>query len=199
MFIKLLSDTILVSNVFGLSAEVWNVIGIISTLLGAFVTASTLIYTMTYNRKLSYENNKMIEEANRPNLGIYSETLIANKRHFYLVIRNYGKSQAIITNFEIDEISKNGLLIDGKDFTKYIINSVLAPNQSLTFLAFSDSFPSNHISKISIDYKSSTHTYNTTFEANFNAKSRLPSIGIPIGESEKIFLELYQDYLRRNL
>lgn len=199
MLIKLLTDTNLVSNVYGLSTEEWSVIGIVSTFLGAIITASTLIYTMAYNRKLSFENNKMIEEANRPNLGIYSETLIANKRHFYLVIRNYGKSQAVITSFEVDDISKRGLLIEGKDFTKYLINSTLAPNQSLTFLAFSDSFPIDHVSKISLVYKSTTHTYSLAFEANFNAKSRLPSVGISSGEPQMIFLELYQDYLRRNL
>lgn len=52
------------------------------------------------SQKTLKQNNIMIENATRPYLSIYGQTINCNgNQHFYLVVKNSGASPATITNF----------------------------------------------------------------------------------------------------
>lgn len=45
------------------------------------------------------QNNRMIENSTRPYISLYGESTTFSAFQFYLVIRNFGQSSALITNF----------------------------------------------------------------------------------------------------
>jgi hypothetical protein len=143
----------------------------------------------------------MLEEMSRPYVGIYTETLIANKGHFYIIIRNFGNTSATLQNIEIDEKTKKMIQFGGKDFFNNLINFQIAPGQSITHIVTTTNkeYDSKHISKFRITYTSGKKIYSDEFEFILSATSTMPSISISNAEYEKQFIELYQDQIRKSL
>jgi hypothetical protein len=151
--------------------------------------------------KTSIDNNKMLEEMSRPYIGIYTEALIANKGHFYIVLRNFGNTSATLKNIEIDEKTKKMIKLGNKNYFNNLINSQIAPGQSITHLVTTRNkeYDSKHISRFKITYTSGKKRYSDKFEFILSANSTMPSISISNAKYEKQFIELYQDQIRKNL
>lgn len=181
----------------------WNSIDwtIVSTISSSFFSFIAIIISAIAVIKTSKDNNKMLEATSRAYVSIYTEALISNRQYFYLVFRNFGKTNAFITNIEIDTKTREMISTRGIDRFHYLTNSNLAPGQSFTHAILTDSneYDHNHISKFEITYKSGRKEYSEKFEFKLSDHTRMPSIGISNGDFKKQFLELYQDEIRKKL
>lgn len=180
-----------------ISSRDWTVIESKISLLTSIFALCISFYSFYFQRK---ESNRILEETNRAYVSIYSSPLIANRSQFYLVIKNFGNTQAIIKDIEVDPITKKSLKNRfGKDFFDYYRNSSLAPGQSFTHLVMNEDLDHDLVSEFKITYQSGKNIYTETFKFNLQRQHQLPSVGLSNKEVDKQFLELYQDYLRRNL
>lgn len=176
---------------------IWTAIESITNIIISIVAVGISVYSFRFQKK---ESNRVLEETNRAYVSIYSSPLIANRSLFYLVIKNFGNTQAIIKDFEVDPITKKSLQKRfGKDFFDYYHNSSLAPGQSFTHLIINEDLDPELVSKFTITYQSGKNIYTETFKFNLQRQHQLPSVGLSDKEIDKQFLELFQDYLRRNL
>ncbi len=146
----------------------------------------------------------MFEESSRGILGVYTTAMISNKSSIYLVIKNFGNSQATITNLSVDKKTRECMKLSGKNFVPYIINTTLAPNQSLTYAIISKNLSHDDISSFKIFYSSIGKLYADEFNFNLVNLATLPSTDFASGKNGiegkiSIFLELYQDWIRKNL
>lgn len=211
MFDLLTLITEVQNGLFGISYNFWNTLGVLSSFFVALITLFALLYTIIFNQKLLKENNKAIDEANRANLSVYSSPLIASNNNFYIVVRNFGRTTAIIKSIKIDDQTRESIKLDNKDFINYLINLPIAPNQSITHLVQSINIPKDLDSKIEIIYTSASNNkdYTCFYKGKIDSAHKLPSIGISEGSHidthakllhiVKKFVELYQDDLRRKL
>lgn len=158
--------------------------------------------------KTSFDNRRMLEESSRAYISIYTDTLIANKSHFYIIIKNFGNTNAMIQNIEIDKKTKKMIKLGStecEDCFNSLIKSQLAPGQSITHAVMTDNeeYDYSHISKFKISYKSGRKRYSDEFEINLSINSTMPSMSISTdgtGEQfKKLFIELYQDQIRKSL
>jgi len=180
------------------SAINWDVTKTISELL---LSSTAIIISVFAVVKTSRDNNRILEETSRAYVSIYTETLIANRKHFYIVFRNFGKSNAFIQNITVDDKTKEMIKIGNKDFISDIAKSNIAPGQSITHVVITGNkeYDYDHISKFEITYLSGRKIYIDKFEFNLGANTRMPSISISNKDTDKQFLELYQDEIRKKL
>ena len=137
-----------------------QLLGIITTLIVSIVAIVISLATLR-------QNSKMIEESSRPLIAIYGESISVGSPTFYIVVKNFGASPALITKFEYDcDFTPLYLSYKGTDYLKTLQNSVLAPGQSricalnysaltdpITFtLSYSSGIKVYH-DKISVDLK----------------------------------------------
>lgn len=182
----------------GLSFEHWQVIGVI---VSSVVSTSALVWAIIESNKNSKVINKIFREINRANISIYSEALIANRKYFYLIIRNFGKLPATIKEIKLDGITSKALEIDNKDFIRRLEGNQIAQGKSVTHLVLSQNIPADHKSLITIKYMSddSEITYISEFAGSLDTAHKFPSIGQSDKPYEHQILELYQDHLRKRL
>ncbi|MDE1549485.1 hypothetical protein [Jeotgalibaca caeni] len=181
----------------------WNNINwdLASTLSSSFLSIVAIIISVVAVVKTSKDNNRILEENSRAYISIYTEALIANRNHFYIVIKNFGNTNAHIESIEVDNKTREMIKLGNKDYIDRIVNNQLAPKQSITHLVskHKNDFDSNHISKFKITYTSGRKIYSDIFEFNLSWNSTMPSISISTADYDKQFLELYQDEVRKKL
>ena len=181
----------------------WNNINwdLASTLSSSFLSIVAIIISVVAVVKTSKDNNRILEENSRAYISIYTEALIAKRIHIYIIIKNFGNTNAFIESIEVDNKTREMIKLGNKDYIDRIVNNQLAPNQSITHLVSTQKkeFDSNHISKFKITYKSGRKIYSDTFEFNLSWNSTMPSISISTADYDKQFLELYQDEIRKKL
>ena len=72
-----------------------QLLGIIASLITSIVAISISLIT-------ARQNSKMIENASRPVISIYGESINPGSPEFFIVIKNFGASPAHITQFDYD-------------------------------------------------------------------------------------------------
>ena len=73
----------------------------------SFILAVISVITVVITLR---QNHKMIEESNRPYISIYGDETNFSSPQFYIVIKNFGKTGAIIKSLECDiDLSKYSL------------------------------------------------------------------------------------------
>lgn len=181
----------------------WNSLNwtMVSTISSSILALLAIVISTVAVVKTSKDNNKMLEATSRAYVSIYTESLISNRHYFYLVFRNFGKTNAFIKTIKIDEKTREMISSASMDRFHYLNNSNLAPGQSFTHgvLTNHKEYDHNHISTFEITYKSGYKEYSEKFEFNLSEHTRMPSIGISSGDLNKQFLELYQDEIRKKL
>ena len=107
--------------------DIATIVNIILCVL-SFILAVTSVITVIITLK---QNNKMIEESTRPIITIYTDEINFGTPVFYLVIKNFGKSAAVITDISYNTDFSNCYRVNnGKDYLKELKNAMLAPGQS---------------------------------------------------------------------
>ena len=126
------------------TSDIINLILMISTIVLSLASITIVIISIN-------QNKKMIEISTRPNINIYgAATYYGEKRNYYLVVRNYGKSSGRIVSITPDvDLSK--FAIDGflSPFS-FISNLTLAPDQGYSIVLNPDVFRSAKEEQINI-------------------------------------------------
>lgn len=140
-------------------------------LSGIIVALITGIISIIISIKTLRQNSKMIEDSTRPVISIYSEYINPGIPQFYIVVKNFGQTQAIITKFDynFDFVNNQAYPISNnkKDYLKDLVTASLAPGQSK--ICCLDYAKINTPVTFSIEYKSPTKTYNEDFTINLKA------------------------------
>ena len=85
--------------------DVSTIVNIILCVL-SFILAAISVVTVVITLR---QNNKMIEESTRPFISVYTDEINAGNPFFYLVIKNFGKSTAYITNLSMTLTSMDAI------------------------------------------------------------------------------------------
>lgn len=102
-----------------------QVIGILASLFTSIVAIIISIKTLKHN-------SLVLEETTKANIAIYGESINTGTPMFFIVIKNFGASQAIIRKFEYDfDFSNCYTYPTNRDILKCdLINCSMAPGQS---------------------------------------------------------------------
>lgn len=141
--------------------DIIEIIGIITSLITSIVAIVISVKTLK-------QNSEMIEESTRPYISMYIGTTYFSSTTMYLIMKNYGSSSAIITDFSCTyDLSQ--LAYDGKSVPfAHIVGSNLCPGESLQFPINARDLPDD-VTKmdIKITYKSGSNMYTENTVINF--------------------------------
>ena len=161
-----------------LSTIVNITLSVLSALL-AILSIIFVIITLRQNKKMLEQNNRMIENATRPYITIYLDSITICEQQSFFVLKNFGQSSGRIDLFEYDPIlnslkcgNKNGnhLLNNQYAFVKGI---TLAPGQSKMLLCNVPNIP-KEVLTFKIGYTSSEKYYEECIELNVKNYSHIP-------------------------
>ena len=147
-----------------------TIVNIILCIL-SFILAAVSVITVVITLK---QNSKMIENSTRPYIVVYSATTNVQSPNYYLCVKNFGQSGAIVTSFSCDH--------DLKDYSydshyvpfKHLPNTFIAPNQSfISNVDVEKLFEDPHPLTFTIGYSSGNKHYSDKFEINIEADSDL--------------------------
>lgn len=161
--------------IFGLTYEVWQVLGVI---LSSIISTLAFLWTLHESKKNAVLSRKMVEETTRPILSIYTEHTNTGSLTFYLVIKNFGKSQAFIDKIDdYGEIGKlEGYFVDAYgDLLSDLCNSTLAPDQS-RIIALNFSALEGKTIKYDLYYHSTTSSYKESCVLSITAGVKSPRV-----------------------
>lgn len=144
-----------------------NIILCILSFILAVISVITVVITLR-------QNHKMIENSTRPYIIIYSATTNFQSPSYYLCVKNFGQSGALITSFNCDCNLKQYSYSDKNIPFEHLPNTFIAPNQS--FICNIDHlklFKDPHLLTFSIEYISNGKKYMDTFKINPKTDSDL--------------------------
>lgn len=173
-------------------SDIIQLFGIIASLITSIVAITISLVTLR-------QNSKMIEDASRPIISIYGESINPGSPVFYIVIKNFGSSSAYITQFEYDFDFNSAYLADkGKDYLKDLTNSVIAPGQS-RICALEYSALDRPIA-FKLSYSSGVKTYHDEMTVDLRAgASMLTSKTATEGKELRTISYSLQEMLQKNL
>lgn len=146
-----------------------NIILCILSFLLAVISVVTVIITLR-------QNHKMIDNSTRPYVVIYSAVTNFQSSNYYLCVKNFGQSGAIITKFACNIDLEKYSYHKGKIPFKHLPNTFIAPGQS--FICSIN--PLTLFKELGLDsliftigYKFNSTEYIDTFTINLQADSDL--------------------------
>lgn len=145
-----------------------NICSCILTFLLSTISVVILIVTIR-------QNSRMLENASRAYIAIYSEITYVHAMNFYLIIKNFGQSSAIINSLECDtDLSKFAHIETLVPFS-HMENVSIAPNQSFKCALQSVNLFASKIPSINfkVTYTSNNKKYVETFCINLKALTGL--------------------------
>lgn len=122
------------------------------------------------SQKTLKQNNIMIENATRPYLSIYGQTINCNgNQHFYLVVKNSGASPATITNFSYSPDLSQSLETKNtsRNFLDDLSKCTIPPGQSRICKLTYEKVPEEIV--FDVTYHSSEKTYSEKDIINLRA------------------------------
>lgn len=144
-------------------------------------TALTAIISVIISSIALKQSTRAIEEANRPYIAVYGQSLFIEKQILHLVIKNTGNIQATIITFKCTPSLKDCLAVNNRDYLKDLEGMTIAPGQSITFDMIYEIVP-DYV-KFELEYKSKIKKYKDTIEGNIKVSVSAPKF-IP-AEGEK--------------
>jgi hypothetical protein len=144
-----------------------DTLNLLLCVLSFFLSAISVVTVVITLR----QNSRMIENATRPYLTIYCGITDVHAVQVYLVLRNYGQSGALITDFQCSvDLSKCSLIEGGPIPFQHIVGHTIAPNQVVHF-------PVNHLRLKALGnspifqfkYTANGKTYSETVTLNLSA------------------------------
>jgi len=169
-------------------------------LCGIIVALAIGIVSIIISVTTVKQNSKMIEESTRPLISVYGESINPSSPMFYIVVKNFGSSPAVITKFDYDfDFMAAYPFNSNRDFLKDLINSSIAPNQSK--ICHLDYSKINIPVTFTIEYKSSSKTYNDSMTVDLKAGSNMitSKSGSQSGTELKTIAYTLQEMLQKSL
>lgn len=174
------------------SAKVNIILAVLSFLL-AVISIVTVVITLR-------QNHTMIENATRPYLCIYGQSINPGSPEFYLVIKKFGASPATVTKFEYTpDLSKcYGISSPHRDFLTDIAKCTLAPGQSRICRLDYSSVPENI--SFCIEYHSGSKTYSDSFTTDIKSGTDMLTTKVATRDKElRTISYTLQEMLQKNL
>ncbi|MGL4571849.1 MAG: hypothetical protein ACRCVJ_12380 [Clostridium sp.] len=168
-------------------------------LIAICVTTITSIVSIVIAVKSLKQTNKSILDANKLDISIYTDYIqVDSTRMNYLIVKNFGKSSAIIDSIEYS--NDNFYANMDKPFYN-LSNCSIAPNQSFSTRVLYKKNP--YISfDIIIKYHDNIDSYTKVFSINTEAMARqivALTTNSSQGELEKTISIIGQELIRKNM
>lgn len=144
-----------------------NVILCVLSFILAVISVITVVITLR-------QNHKMIDNSTRPYVTVYSSVTNCDGIRYYLCVKNFGQSGAVITEFNCNCDLSQYSYHDGKTPFEHLSNTFIAPGQS--FLCNIDHlkfFKNPPTLTFTVKYKADSKKYMDTFIINPEADSDL--------------------------
>lgn len=143
-----------------------DIIEIISIIASTAVSTIAIVISL----KTLRQNSRALEESTRPYISMYLSCTYCSGTTVFLVMKNYGNSSAVITDF------KSGMDLSicayDKEFIPFshIVGTNLAPNEAIKYPVQVENLPSDIAPvTMSISYQSHSTTYHEDTTINFLA------------------------------
>lgn len=144
------------------------------------------------------QNSKMIEEESRPYITVYGASTNLSSPKYYVVVKNFGKSGAIIDQFSYTpELHQ---FRDSKIPFQHMVGTFIAPGHS--FYVPVDLRDKEYVSKIKffIRYHCGKKHYSEDALLNIDAYAEHPKIRSgPDGHELRVIAYTLQEFVERNL
>lgn len=167
----------------------------VSSFLLALISVVILIVTIR-------QNHLMLENETRAYLSIYGNVTSCEGSGFYLIIKNFGKSNAVITSLKCDvDLSRFSYIKERTPFS-HMENASIAPGQSFMCALKQVSLFNSGIPSITfkITYECNRKKYSEVFCLNLKAFTDLIQANASTkGNELKIISNTLQDINRRLL
>ncbi|MDD3416365.1 MAG: hypothetical protein PHY47_20575 [Lachnospiraceae bacterium] len=149
-------------------------LSVLSFVLALFSLVFVII-SLRQNQKMLQQNNKMLEDASRPFVSIYIDSITICEQSSFFVLKNFGKSPAKITKFDYDPILKSTTQSDSMFNVQfdYVSGIILSPGQSKTLQYNVSTLGCDSIT-FSIDYESGEKVYSETVVMNVKNYIHIP-------------------------
>lgn len=143
-------------------------------ILGIVMSLVTSIIAIAISVKTLKQNSDMIEESTRPYVVIYSEITNFQNPSYYLILKNFGQSGAVITSLDCDhDLAQYSYSEQFVPFSN-IAGTFIAPGQSFLCCIDSHKFlKESGVIHLSIKYKANGNIYSDSFNINPKAYSDL--------------------------
>jgi hypothetical protein len=139
-------------------------------LAGISLSLITSIVAILISVKTLTQSSKMIEDASRPYLVIYSGVTNFQNPNYHLILKNFGQSGASITFFSCDHDLNKYSYSENLTPFKHIIGKFMAPGQSLTCaVSPKELFSKPEPLVFHIKYEFSGNKYEDSFILNIEA------------------------------
>ncbi|MBW5458503.1 MAG: hypothetical protein E7C05_17215 [Clostridium botulinum] len=167
----------------------------IAAIIVSTITSIVSIYIALKSLK---QANQSIIDANKPYIVVYSDFIqVDSVRMNYLIIKNYGKSSAIIDSIKF---SNDDFYTNPKRPFYNLSNCSIAPNQFYSCRVLYEKDP-YVLFNVTIKYHDNINTYNDTFTINTEALAKqLVSLTTNNEQDplEKTISTVAQEIIRRN-
>lgn len=165
----------------------------------SFILAAISVITVVLTLR---QNNKMIEESSRPYISVYGDDTNFSSPQFYIVLKNFGKTGAIIKDFSCDiDLKKYSYVTDWEPFQN-IIGTMLAPNQNFICAINSDQMNKDNIDILNfkISYMANKKTYTENYVINYKALRQEITAKVSMtGKELKAISYTLQEMVQRDL
>lgn len=175
-----------------LSTKINIALCVLSFLLAA-ISVVTVVITLR-------QNHKMIENATRPYVCVYGQSINSGSPEFYLVVKNFGASPAVITKFQYEpDLSQcYGVKKPKRNYLDDISKTTLAPGQSRICRLKYSKVPD--IVTFKIEYKSGKKKYSDCFSTNIKSGSAMLTTKVATeGKELRTISYTLQEILQKDL
>ncbi len=141
-------------------SDIIEIAGIIASLVTSIVAIAISLKTLK-------QNSEMIEESTRPYISLYIGTTYFSDTTTYLIMKNFGQSSAIVTNFSASpDLSRFSYDDDYVPFG-HIVGSHICPGASIQFPIKVTGLPRDmEPIIINLEYRSPSKTYTEVISLN---------------------------------
>ena len=165
----------------------------------SFVLAAISVVTVVITLR---QNKKMIEESNRPYITIYGDEINFSSPQFYLILKNFGKTGAIINSLECDiDLSKYNYNIKITPFQN-IVGTLIAPNQNIVCNIDNKKLGEDNVDIINftISYSANGKTYQEKYPVNYSALKKNITLKVATEDKElKTISYVLQEMVQKDL
>lgn len=165
----------------------------------SFILAAISVITVVLTLR---QNNKMIEESSRPYISVYGDETNFSSPQFYIVVKNFGKTGAIIKDFSCDiDLKQYSYQPEWEPFQD-IIGTMLAPNQNFICAIDSEQLNRDNVETFNfkISYTANKKTYIESYLINYKALRKEITAKVATKDKElKAISYTLQEMVQRDL
>lgn len=147
------------------TSTIVNIILCILSFALAAISVVTVVITIR-------QNHIMIENSTRPYIAMYSASSDIQSVHYYLCIKNFGQTGALINSFSCDSDLKQYSYDEEYVPFEHIPNTFISPGQSFVYNVDPKKlFKNPHPLTFTVEYSANNKKYSDTFSINVEADS----------------------------